>query len=118
MTGDPIPQMISFFEERMQVAESYGIDKGDIILDPGIGFGKSMEQNASILDRLGSLKIGNPLLVAVSRKRVLSHIYPDMDRDESTILANLDSISKGADIVRVHDTRRMVEAIRGCTRRL
>ena len=118
MIGDPIPQIISFFEERMQVAESYGIDRKDIVLDPGIGFGKSMEQIASILDRLASLRIGNPLLIAVSRKRVLSHIYPDMDRDESTILANLDSISKGADIVRVHDTRRMVEAIRGCTHRL
>ena len=113
MVGDPMPQIISFFEEKISIGESYGIKKKDMILDPGVGFGKTMEQNVRILDELGSLKIGNPLLIAVSRKRVLSYLYPDTDRDESTILANLDAISKGADIVRVHDTKRMVDAIKG-----
>ena len=112
MVGDPIPQMISFFKERIRIAKDHGVKDGNIILDPGIGFGKTMEQNAEIMRRFPELRIGYPLLMALSRKRVLSHVYPDMDRDESTIVASMDAVRNGADIVRVHDVRRMVEAIR------
>ena len=112
MVGDPIPQMIGFFEERIRIAKDHGVKDGNIILDPGIGFGKTMEQNAEIMRRFPELRIGYPLLMALSRKRVLSHVYPDMDRDESTIVASMDAVRNGADIVRVHDVRRMVEAIR------
>ena len=118
MVGDPIPQMISFFEERIAMAEDHGIRKEGIVLDPGIGFGKTMEQNAEIIARSSELKIGQPLLMGLSRKRVLAHMYPDMDRDEATIRASMMSIEKGADIVRVHDVKGMYDAIRGCTRRL
>ena len=112
MVGDPIPQMIGFFKERIRMAKDHGVKDDNIILDPGIGFGKTMEQNAEIMRRFPELRIGYPLLMALSRKRVLSHVYPDMDRDESTIVASMDAVRNGADIVRVHDVRRMVEAIR------
>ena len=115
MVGDPIPQMVSFFEERIAMAEDHGIGRKDIILDPGIGFGKTMEQNAEIVTRFSELRIGQPLLMALSRKRVLAHMYPDMDRDDATIRASMLSIENGADIVRVHDVKRMCDAIRGCT---
>lgn len=108
MVGDPIPQMIEFFRERTRMAIEHGVKEHNIILDPGIGFGKTMEQNAEIMRRLPELKIGYPLLMALSRKRVLSYVYPDMDRDESTITASMDAVRNGADIVRVHDVRRMV----------
>ena len=111
MVGDPIPQIVEFFNERIRMAEEHGVRKKDMILDPGIGFGKTMDQNAEIIRRFSELRIGHPLLMALSRKRVLSYVYPGMDRDDATTLASLDAIRKGADIVRVHDVRRMVEAI-------
>ncbi len=117
MVGDPIPQMISFFEERIAIAEDHGIRRSDIILDPGIGFGKTMEQNEEIILRFSELRMGQPLLMGLSRKRVLAHMYPDMGRDEATVRASLLSIEKGADIVRVHDVKMMCDAIRGCTYR-
>ena len=117
ITGDPIPQMVGFFESRIRMAEEHGVRREDVILDPGIGFGKTMEQNSEIMKRFSELRIGYPLLMGLSRKRVLSTVYPDMDRDSATIVANMDAIRKGADIVRVHDVRSMVDAIRGCIRK-
>lgn len=109
MVGDPIPQIREFFEERTSIAKEYGIK--NIILDPGLGFGKTMEQNIEIVKRLSELDMGHPLLIALSRKRMLSVMYPGIDRDEATVLANIAAISNGADIVRVHDVKKMTAAI-------
>lgn len=117
MTGDAIPQIREFFKERIEVAKGYGIKESDMILDPGIGFGKTAEQNTSIIERLDEIKMGHRVLVGLSRKRFLAHMYPGLDRDRATIEANLISISHGADIVRVHDVLSMTDAIRGCSYR-
>lgn len=115
MVGDPIPQIKGFFEERISVANGFGIK--DVILDPGIGFGKTPQQNVEIVNRLNELGTERPILIALSRKRMLSHMFPGMDRDEATVRASLLSISNGADIVRVHDTKGMIDAIRRSARR-
>lgn len=113
MEGNMFEKMISFFDERINAALDAGIQKNKIILDPGIGFGKSPEQNVMILENPLFYGNGFPVLIGVSRKRVLSHLYPGEDKDEATVMASLNSILKGANIVRVHDVKNTVKAIRG-----
>ena len=100
-----------FLRERVQVAIDAGVGKDRIILDPGIGFGKTPEQNSAMVDDMAFFSDGYPVLSAPSRKRFLSHRYPGMDPDDATVLAVLDSIRSGADIVRVHDVARTVDAL-------
>lgn len=109
MMGDPIPQIADFLRERIAIAGEHGID--DVIVDPGIGFGKTREQDIEIVGRLNELGLERPILVGLSRKRVLKRMYPGMDPDEATIRASLSAIGNGADIVRVHNVRSMSDAI-------
>ena len=97
--------------ETISAAEDRGIGKDRIIVDPGIGFGKTMEQNVELIQNLDRLGIGCPLLVGVSRKRVLAHMYPGMDSDEATVRASIIAAEKGADILRVHDVGRLTAAL-------
>lgn len=97
--------------ETISAAEDRGIRKGRIIADPGIGFGKTMEQNVELIQNLDRLDIGCPLLVGVSRKRVLAHMYPGTDPDEATVRASILAAEKGADILRVHDVGRLTAAL-------
>lgn len=105
--------VVSFLTERINWLHALGAK--DIIIDPGYGFGKSLQQNYELLNRLEDLKVWQlPLLVGVSRK---SMIYKLLDTDSSqalngTTVCNTIALMKGASILRVHDVRAAVEAVK------
>lgn len=108
---DIMAEVISSLEKSMSLAIQAGIDEPNIIVDPGIGFGKSVEQNLAIIHRLAELKVlGRPILLGTSRKFVTSQA-PDQ-RLEATSATVAIGIAHGADIVRVHDVQRMVRVCR------
>jgi dihydropteroate synthase len=93
-----------------------GIDEERICLDPGIGFGKSVEHNLELLRRLDVLvALGRPVLVGISRKRVLGRLLGDPDATTGTTAASVGAavaaFERGASIFRVHDVREHVEAL-------
>jgi dihydropteroate synthase len=88
-----------------------GIKERNIILDPGIGFGKTFQQNIDIIGGLRSLRKGYPLLIGTSMKSFLPHAYPDVTREEASIRSAIECIRNGADIVRVHDVKGTVHAL-------
>ena len=108
-------EVSSFLTERMRVAEQAGIRADNIILDPGFGFGKSVEHNYQLLATLEQLHIlGHPLLVGVSRKSMLGAVTGrDVnERLPASLAAATISALKGASILRVHDVRETVDAVR------
>lgn len=101
--------------ERVAAAEAAGIPRHRILLDPGLGFGKTVAQNLELVDRLGELRaLGFPLLVGPSRKSFIGYTLglPPEDRLEGTAAVVAVSIVRGADIVRVHDVEAMVRVAR------
>lgn len=103
----------SFFEVKVKSLQELGLK--DIILDPGFGFGKTLDCNYSILNDLEALRIaGLPILVGVSRKSMINKVL-DCDPDEalngSTVLHTI-ALLKGANILRVHDVKEALEAVR------
>ena len=106
---DDFDEVVFFLSERFEYAVDCGIKQ--IITDPGIGFGKTTELNDLILDNSLSFSFGCPVLIGASRKRFLSDIYPGMDRDEATVKASLRAFDSGADILRVHNVKMMVDAL-------
>ena len=112
---DIILEMRSFFARSIEIAHAAGIADHNIVLDPGIGFGKSFPQNLDALRRLAELKaLGFPLLVGTSRKSLIGKVLDKApkDRINGTIASNVMAISHGADIIRVHDVLAHVEAAR------
>ena len=110
-----ISEINGFFAERISVAHAAGIDPSRIIIDPGIGFGKSIDKdNFTILKHLGKfLSLGKPILVGPSRKAFLGHLLelPVNDRDEATAAAVAVAVMNGANIVRVHDIKKMKRVV-------
>ena len=101
--------------ESVALAHRAGIPDGHIILDPGIGFGKTVAQNLELLDRLDEIKaLGYPLLVGPSRKSFIGYTLdlPPDERLEGTAAAVALCIDRGADIVRVHDVGVMARVVR------
>lgn len=100
----------------VKTAESYGIRRDMLIIDPGIGFGKSFEDNLVILDRMHEFRsLGLPVCVGVSRKAFLGAVLgiaEPKDRLTGTVAASVIAIRGGARIIRVHDVREAVEAVR------
>jgi dihydropteroate synthase len=99
----------------VDIALAGGIKKEMIILDPGIGFGKTVEQNLELFDRLGEIRaLGYPLLLGPSRKSFIGYTLdlPADQRVEGTAAAIAIGIARGADIIRVHDTLQMVRVAR------
>ena len=97
-------------QESIDAALAAGVPKEKIIIDPGIGFGKTVEQNLELVNRLGELKaLGYPILVGPSRKSFVGYTLdlPPQERLEGTAAAVALCIEKGADIVRVHDVAAM-----------
>ncbi|MFQ9067763.1 MAG: dihydropteroate synthase, partial [Romboutsia timonensis] len=97
----------------INIAIEAGIDKNKIVLDPGIGFGKTYEQNLEVLKRLGELKtLGYPILLGTSRKSVIGNTLdlPPQERVEGTIATTVLGIRDGVDIVRVHDVEKNLRA--------
>ena len=113
---DVVKEIHDFLKERADYAVSCGIKKENIIIDPGIGFGKrtgkGIEDNCEILDRLFEFKdLGFPILVGASRKKFIGNIcggeepLPVTERLEGSLAAACIAIANGADIVRVHDVK-------------
>ncbi|MFC2064083.1 dihydropteroate synthase [Chloroflexota bacterium] len=101
--------------ESVRLALDAGIQKEKIILDPGIGFGKTVEQNLELLDRLSELRqLGFPILLGPSRKSFIGYTLdlPVNQRVEGTAAAISVGITRGADIVRVHDVEYMARVVR------
>lgn len=111
---DLFQEIRCFLEERIATAEAYGIKRENIIVDPGIGFGKSLEHNLSIINNLNFLeKLNRPILVGISRKSFIGKILnlPPEERVEGTIASAVLSVLKGAHILRVHDVEPVKRAI-------
>jgi dihydropteroate synthase len=103
-----------FFKQRIETAVNLGISPDSIILDPGIGFGKTVGHNLEILKRLSEFKVhGKPLLIGTSRKNFIGAITgaPVKERDEATIASCVIAANNGASIVRVHNVQAAVRAL-------
>ncbi len=112
---DIVEEMRAFFGRSLERASKAGIREDRIVLDPGIGFGKSPEQNLSALKRLGELQnFGYPILLGVSRKSFINRLYPSEPKERlpGSIAANSAGVLTGADIIRVHDVAAHVQAMR------
>ena len=112
---DTIIEIKAELNKLVQNALSWGITKEKIIIDPGIGFGKRLEDNLKIIKNLDQIKnLGYPLLIGVSRKSFIGLVLdkPAEQRLIGTITANTVAILQGADIVRVHDVKQAVEMVK------
>lgn len=105
--GDLIGEIVEFLEKAVERAVAGGIDREKIIVDPGIGFGKTLEDNYRILQNLREFrKLGCPVLVGLSRKSLIGRLYDkEEDRLPATIALNAAAVLNGADLIRVHDVR-------------
>jgi dihydropteroate synthase len=105
-----------FLAGRMQALEDRGMDPARIIIDPGIGFGKTFDQNLVLINRLDMFrKLGKPILVGASRKAFIGAILQcdkPKERENGSVGAAVAAVMRGADIVRVHDVARSIEAFR------
>ena len=113
--GDLIEDIRAELAISLDLARQAGIPDEHIVLDPGIGFGKTVAQNLELLDRLGELRgLGYPLLVGPSRKSFIGYTLdlPPEQRIEGTAAAVAIAIARGADIVRVHDVQAMARVAR------
>lgn len=115
---DVCREVSAFLEERVRVAGLAGVRSDRILLDPGFGFGKSLEHNLQLLASLEHLRsLGHPLLVGVSRKSMLGHITGREvnERLPASLAAATIAAMKGAGIIRVHDVAETVDAVRVVT---
>src|SRR5919108_1006973 len=113
---DVAGEVASFLEERLRFAVDAGVPEERICLDPGFGFGKTVEQNFELLARLGEIAaLGRPVLVGLSRKRSLGRILGDPEATTGPLSASLaaavTAYERGATIIRAHDVRAHVEAL-------
>jgi dihydropteroate synthase len=113
---DVVTDIADFFKARMRACVQAGIAQERILLDPGFGFGKTLEHNISLLANLGQFhKLGRPLLVGLSRKRMIGSLLGDVPVDQrvtGSVAAAVIAAMKGAAIIRVHDVRPTVEALK------
>jgi len=112
--ADVVAEVRDFLAQRVEHAVSLGIDRELIAIDPGIGFGKTVEHNLELLRRLPELcELGHPVLVGPSRKSFIGAVLdlPVEERLEGTLAACAVAVVRGADIVRVHDVRAVRRAV-------
>ena len=110
---DIVKEMIFYFSERIQKARSFGIS--DIVIDPGFGFAKTLEQNYQVLHKMELFKILElPILVGVSRKSMIYKVLENSPQEalNGTSILNTIALQKGAKILRVHDVKEAVECIK------
>ena len=120
MEGDAVGQVKDFLSQRLEVCVTAGVHANRIVLDPGIGFGKTIPQNLSLLKQQSELlRLGRPLLAGWSRKGSLGKltaiqgVVPEAsERVGASVGAALMSVQNGASLVRVHDVQETVQAIR------
>jgi dihydropteroate synthase len=111
---DIMKDIAAFFARSLEIAAKAGISRGNIVLDPGIGFGKTPEQSMTALARLSELgAFGLPLLVGASRKRFISSVIPSEpdQRLGGSIAAHLVAATGGARIIRTHDVSETVQSL-------
>jgi dihydropteroate synthase len=113
---DVVSEVKSFLEQRLRLAVAEGIAEENVCLDPGIGFGKTVEHNFELIRRLDELAaLGRPIVVGFSRKSSLGKILGDADAKtgplSASIAAAVAAYERGATILRVHDVREHVEAL-------
>jgi dihydropteroate synthase len=127
---DVVAEVTSFLAARLKAAEQAGVARERIVIDPGFGFGKRTAHNLTLLNHLSSLQsLGLPLLIGLSRKSVLGQVLASAaidfkaidsaasdsalnERVHASIAASVVSVMKGADIVRVHDVKPTVDALK------
>ena len=121
MSGDPVPQVLAFLQQRAQALQAHGVQAERITLDPGIGFGKTVAQNFALLARQGELLSARlPLLIGWSRKSSLGAALaapgqqppPPQERISASVAAALLAVERGAAIVRVHDVAETAQALK------
>ena len=112
--GDVVADVAAFLAERVARLEAAGVDTERIAVDPGIGFGKTLDHNLTLLEHLDALAPrGLPIVIGVSRKGFLGAITgrPVHERDAASIAAALHGVERGARVLRVHDVRGTVDAL-------
>lgn len=112
---DVIGEISGFLQERVEYAVRSGIDREKIVIDPGIGFGKRIEDNLRILKMLGTFRdLGRPVLIGTSMKSFIGKItdMPLEERVEGTLASLAVAIMNGADVLRVHDVRRAKKVLK------
>jgi dihydropteroate synthase len=111
-----VPEIMDYLREGIDIAVQAGIPEDRIILDPGIGFGKTVEHNLEIIKRLNEFEgLEKPVLLGHSRKSFIGRVLDDLpvtDRLEGTAAAASIGIFNGANIIRVHDVKEMVRVAR------
>ena len=120
MTGDALPLVKEFLSKQVLKLRDSGVQANRIVLDPGIGFGKTIEQNLSLLQRQSELlSLGHPLMAGWSRKGTLGKLVavqgqaPEpKDRVGASVATALIAVQNGATVLRVHDVRETVQALR------
>ena len=123
MQGDVVPQVLTFLQQAAQSLEMAGVEKARIVLDTGVGFGKTVAQNFALLARQREFLVANyPLLAAWSRKSSLAAVCSSTDargepldmamRMIPSVAAALLAVERGARVVRVHDVRETVQALK------
>ncbi|MCB1831795.1 MAG: dihydropteroate synthase [Chromatiaceae bacterium] len=114
--GNVVAEVRVFLEERVRACEETGISREKLLLDPGFGFGKSLDHNLALLKNLRAIAdIGLPLLIGISRKSMIGKILDERPVDGrlfGSLAAAVMALERGAAIVRVHDVAPTVDAIR------
>jgi dihydropteroate synthase len=110
---DVVADTIDALVERVLLAEKAGLDRSQILVDPGLGFGKHSSESFELLDRLDEFAaLGCPVLVGHSHKSMFEHVAADPDdRLAATVAATALAAERGADVVRVHDVPENVSAV-------
>jgi dihydropteroate synthase len=114
--SDVVVEILDFFKQRIADCVAGGISRERLLLDPGFGFGKTLEHNLKLLQRLGEFnRIGLPLLVGISRKSMLGAILGDAPVEErlyASLAAAVLALERGASIIRAHDVKPTVDALK------
>ena len=111
---DVVSDVKAFLEERLSFAVEQGIEEGRVWLDPGIGFGKTLEHNLALLRRLDEIvALGRPVVIGTSRKSFIGKITgrPEDERLPGTIATNVMALERGASVFRVHDVAQCADAL-------
>jgi dihydropteroate synthase len=110
---DVVGDTCLFLHERLEAAIAAGVERDRVILDPGLGFGKTVEHNLQILSRLREFRsLGLPIMVGASRKGFIGKISGPEGRLEGSLAAAAAAVLNGANIVRVHDVKETIRAVR------
>ena len=113
--GDIVADIVQFFDARIKACEEQGIDRSQIILDPGFGFGKTLANNYELLNRLAEFNCFElPLLIGLSRKSMIGQLLQaDVNqRLAGSLTAAMLSVQQGANILRVHDVKETVDMLK------